>query len=576
MVYKIVKEMRNSMIKNGADIVLECLLEQGVDTVFGYPGGAILNVYDAFYKYSGKIRHILTSHEQGAAHAADGYARSTGKVGVCVATSGPGATNLVTGIATAYMDSVPIVAITCNVANNLLGKDSFQEVDIVGITMPVTKHNFLIKSAEDIAPTFRRAFKIAASGRPGPVLIDITKDATAGEAEYKKEIPERIDNYKLESDSADFDEVIGMIEKSERPFILAGGGIIAAGAAKQLHKFQKTIDAPVALATMGLGAFPASDPAFTGMIGMHGTKTSSLAIKHCDLLINIGSRFSDRVICNPKTFARRAKIVHIDVDRAEINKNIFTDAHLIGDAAAVLDELNKRLHKQKHTEWMGKISGWKEKYPMKYSGGGEFNPETIIKEIKRQAGDDSYLVTDVGQHQMWAAQFYGIEKPRHFLSSGGLGTMGYGVGAAIGAQSAHPDSVVVNISGDGCFHMNLQELSTAATQKLPIIDVIMNNNVLGMVRQWQRLFYGERFSQTTLNKPTDYDMVSKGLGANAFTVTNMDELKHAVSEALKTRNKPTVINCVINQDHNVLPMVPGGESIEEPILEITTDGKEVR
>ncbi len=564
------------MIKNGADIVLECLLEQGVDTVFGYPGGAILNVYDSFYKYSGKIRHILTSHEQGAAHAADGYARSTGKVGVCVATSGPGATNLVTGIATAYMDSIPMVAITCNVANNLLGKDSFQEVDIVGITMPVTKHNFLIKSADEIAPTFRRAFKIAASGRPGPVLIDITKDATAGEADYKKEIPERVDNYKIESDSAAFDKVIEMIEKAERPLIMAGGGIIASGASKELHKFQKTIDAPVTLATMGLGAFPASDPAFTGMIGMHGSKATSLAVKHCDLLINIGSRFSDRVICDPATFARRAKIVHIDVDRAEINKNILTDAYLIGDARAVLDELNKRLHKKKHGEWMSKIAGWKQKYPVKYKSDSEFNPETIVKEIKCQTGDDTYLVTDVGQHQMWAAQFFGIEKPRHFLSSGGLGTMGYGVGAAIGAQAAHPDSVVVNISGDGCFHMNLQELSTAATQKLPIIDVVMNNNVLGMVRQWQRLFYGERFSHTTLNKPTNYDMVAKGLGADAYTVTNIEELGKALSAALKNRTKPTVINCVINPDHAVLPMVPGGESIEEPILEITADGKEVR
>ncbi len=564
------------MIKNGADIVLECLLEQGVDTVFGYPGGAILNVYDSFYKYSGKIKHILTSHEQGAAHAADGYARSTGKVGVCVATSGPGATNLVTGIATAYMDSIPIVAITCNVANSLLGKDSFQEVDIVGITMPITKHNFLIKSADDIAPTIRRAFKIAASGRPGPVLIDITKDATGGSADYKKEIPERVDNYKIESDSAAFDKVIDMIEKSERPFIIAGGGIIAAGASKQLQKFHKLIDAPVTLATMGLGAIPSGDPAFTGLIGMHGSKTSSLAIKHCDLLINIGSRFSDRVICDPNTFARRAKIVHIDVDRAEINKNIFTDAHLIGDAAAVLDELNKRLHKQKHTEWMDKIARWKEKYPVCYKSDNSFNPETIIKEIKKSVGEEAYLVTDVGQHQMWAAQFFGVEKPRHFLSSGGLGTMGYGVGASIGAQVAHPDSIVVNISGDGCFHMNLQELSTAAANELPIIDVVMNNNVLGMVRQWQRLFYGERFSHTTLNKPTDYDMVSKGLGAEAFTVTSIEGLKKAMDAALKNRKTPTVINCVIDSDHAVLPMVPGGESIEEPILEITEDGKEVR
>lgn len=563
------------MMKNGADIVMECLLEQGVDTVFGYPGGTILNVYDAFYKYSHKIKHILTAHEQGAAHAADGYARSTGRTGVCFATSGPGATNLVTGIATAYMDSIPLIAVTCNVATNWLGKDTFQEVDIVGVTMPITKHNFLVKKASDIAPTFRKAFRIAASGRPGPVLIDITKDATAELADYEKKIPEKVDNYKIDSEVCDFERAIKLIEEAERPLIYAGGGIISSAASAELCKFQEMLDAPVTLSLMGLGAFPASNEAFTGMIGMHGTKTTSLAIKNCDLLIAVGARFSDRVICDPGTFARNAKVLHIDVDSAEIDKNIKTDAYIIGDAKAVLDELNKGLSKQKHPEWMKEIADWKAEYPVKYKGNEKFSPEDIIKTIKSAVDEDTYLVTDVGQHQIWAAQFFDVDKPRHFVTSGGLGTMGFGLGAAIGTQVANPDSTVINITGDGCFHMNLQELSTAAKEELPVIDVVMNNNVLGMVRQWQRLFYDNRFSNTTLNKHTNYDKVAEGLGANAFTVSNVEELKEALSEALKSKDKPTVINCLINQDHTVLPMVPGGQSIEEPILEIKEDGGEV-
>lgn len=556
------------MQKNGADIVMECLLEQGVDTVFGYPGGTILNVYDAFYKYSHKIRHILTAHEQGAAHAADGYSRSTGRTGVCFATSGPGATNLVTGIATAYMDSIPLIAVTCNVATSWLGKDTFQEIDIVGVTMPITKHNFLVKKAEDIAPTFRKAFKIANSGRPGPVLIDITKDATAMMADYESQIPEKVDNYKIESEVSDFDNAIELINNSERPLIYAGGGIILSGASDALKKLQVMIDSPVTLSLMALGAYPSSDEAFTGMIGMHGTKVTSLAVKNCDLLIAVGARFSDRVICDPKSFARNAKVIHIDVDKAEINKNIGTDAHIIGDAKAVLDELNKRLSKVRHPEWMKQIRDWKQEYPVVHKGDETFSPKEIIEEIKKNVGDDAYLVTDVGQHQIWSAQYFGVEKPRHFVSSGGLGTMGFGLGAAVGTQIANPESTVVNITGDGCFHMNLQELSTAAKECLPIIEVIMNNNVLGMVRQWQRLFYDERFSYTTLNKPTNYDKVAEGLGANAFTVNNIDELKAAIKAALESRNKPTVINCVVHQDHTVLPMVPGGQSIEEPILEI--------
>lgn len=555
----------------GADIVMECLLEQGVDTVFGYPGGSILNIYDAFYKYSDKIRHILTAHEQGAAHAADGYARSSGRVGVCFATSGPGATNLVTGIATAYMDSVPIVAITCNVATAWLGRDTFQEIDIVGVTMPITKHNFLVKRAEDIAPAIRRAFQIAASGRPGPVLIDITKDATANEAEFEKSIPEKIDNYTLSATAADIAEAVRLIEAAKRPLIYAGGGIIAAGASESLKKFRALTDAPITLSMMGIGGFPASDAAYTGMIGMHGSKVTSLAVRDCDLLIAVGARFSDRVICNPASFARRAKIIHIDVDRAEINKNVAVDHKLIGDAKAVLDELNKALKQQAHPDWMAQIAAWKQEYAPTARKSRTLTPQEIFEVIRTQTDENTFLCTDVGQHQIWAAQYYPVEKPRHFISSGGLGTMGFGLGAAIGTQVANPDSLVVNITGDGCFHMNVQELSTAVQQGLPIIEVVMNNNVLGMVRQWQRLFYGKRFSSTTLDKKTNYDMVAEGFGANAFTVTNKAEFAEAFRAACASADTPTVINCLIDKDETVLPMVPTGESIEEPILEMEID-----
>lgn len=555
----------------GADIVVECMLEQGVDTIFGYPGGTILNIYDSLYKYSDKIRHILTAHEQGAAHAADGYARSSGKTGVVFATSGPGATNLVTGIATSYMDSIPVVAVTCNVATPLLGKDTFQEIDIVGVTMPITKHNFLVKRAEDIAPTIRKAFQIAASGRPGPVLVDITKDATAAMAEYERVIPEKIDNYKVESSSGDFDAAVQMLCEAKRPLIYAGGGIIAANAAPELKKFQELMDSPLTLTTMGLGGFPASHPAFTGMIGMHGTKTTSLAVKNCDLLIAVGARFSDRVTCDTATFARNAKILQIDVDRAEINKNVKTDAHLVGDAKAVLAELVRRMSRQNHDEWMKQIAWWKAEFPVEHSRGDKLTAQCILETLHDYTEGDAIVATDVGQHQMWTAQFYSIDKPRHFISSGGLGTMGFGLGAAIGAQVANPDATVINVTGDGCFHMNLNELSTAAKEELPIIEVIMNNNVLGMVRQWQRLFYGKRFSQTTLDKKTDYDMVSRGLGANAFTVSTKTQLEEAVKAALACRNTPTVINCIIDPDQTVLPMVPSGKSIEDPILEITID-----
>ncbi len=552
----------------GADIVIECMLEQGVDTVFGYPGGSILNIYDSLYRYSDRITHILTSHEQGAAHAADGYARTSGKVGVVFATSGPGATNLVTGIATAMMDSVPIVAITCNVTTDLLGKDSFQEIDIVGVTTPITKHNFLVKSAEDIAPTIRRAFKIARSGRPGPVLVDITKDATGNMCEFEPEIQDTSVERKIESDENAFKAAIELIESAKRPLIYAGGGVIAAEAAEELKRFRARIDSPVTLSLMGLGAFPASDKAFTGMIGMHGTKTTSLAISECDLLIAVGARFSDRVTCNIQTFAPNAKVLHIDTDRAEIDKNVKTDHSIIGDAKLVLERLAKTVKQQHHDEWMNKIYEWEGEYPIHKPYDGVFTPQCIMETVNAAIGRDSIATTDVGQHQMWAAQYLMVERPRKFITSGGLGTMGFGLGAAIGAQVANPDYVVVNITGDGCFHMNMQELATAAKYDLPVIDVIINNNVLGMVRQWQNLFYDKRFSNTTLDKKTDYELVAKGMGANAFTSTNKEELEKAMAAAVANRKTPSVINCIIDSDDFVLPMVPAGKSISDPILNI--------
>ena len=552
----------------GADIVIECMLEQGVDTVFGYPGGSILNIYDSLYRYSDRITHILTSHEQGAAHAADGYARTSGKVGVVFATSGPGATNLVTGIATAMMDSVPIVAITCNVTTDLLGKDSFQEIDIVGVTTPITKHNFLVKSAEDIAPTIRRAFKIARSGRPGPVLVDITKDATGNMCEFEPEIQDTSVERKIESDENAFKAAIELIESAKRPLIYAGGGVVAAEAAEELKRFREKIDSPVTLSLMGLGAFPASDKAFTGMIGMHGTKTTSLAISECDLLIAVGARFSDRVTCNIQTFAPNAKVLHIDTDRAEIDKNVKTDNSIIGDAKLVLERLAKTVKQQHHDEWMNKIYEWEGEYPIHKPYDGVFTPQCIMETVNAAIGRDSIATTDVGQHQMWAAQYLMVERPRKFITSGGLGTMGFGLGAAIGAQVANPDYVVVNITGDGCFHMNMQELATAAKYDLPVIDVIINNNVLGMVRQWQNLFSDTRFSNTTLDKKTDYELVAKGMGANAFTATNKEELEKAMAAAVADRKTPSVINCIIDSDDFVLPMVPAGKSISDPILNI--------
>ncbi len=544
----------------GSQIVMECLLEQGVDTVFGYPGGTILNIYDELYKYSDKIKHYLTSHEQGAAHAADGYARATGKVGVVMATSGPGATNLVTGIATAYMDSVPMVAITANVVLPLLGKDTFQEVDIAGVTMPITKHGYIVKNVADLAPTLRKAFAIARSGRPGPVLVDITKDVTAAKTEfvpaepYELEIPVRFDD-------EDIKKAIELIESSERPYIYTGGGTVISGASKELHTFAKLIDAPVCDTLMGKGGFDGTDPLYTGMIGMHGTKTSNFGVSKCDLLIAVGARFSDRVVGNASKFAAGAKVLHIDIDPAEINKNIKTDAAVIGDVKEILSILNEKLTKQSHPEWIAQINAYKEQYPLKYDENTLTCP-FVIEKLYEVTKGKAIVTTDVGQHQMWAAQFYKYTEPRTFLSSGGLGTMGYGLGACIGAKVGRPEKCVVNIAGDGCFRMNMNELATASRYDIPIIQIVINNSVLGMVRQWQTLFYGGRYSNTVLTDKVDFCKVAEGLGCKAYRVTKTDEVESVLTEAIASK-APCMIEVVIDSDDKVFPMVPAGAAIEE-------------
>ena len=544
---------------NGSRIVIECLKEQGVDTVFGYPGGAILNIYDELYKHSDEIFHVLTSHEQGAAHAADGYARATGKVGVCMATSGPGATNLVTGIATAYMDSVPVVAITANVTLPLLGKDSFQEVDIAGITMPITKHSFIVKDVKELASTIRRAFAIARSNRPGPVLVDITKDVTAAVCEYVREEPVLMPA-RSDYTEQDIDDAIAMIKASRKPFIYLGGGAIISGASKEVAEFAKKIDSPVCDTLMGKGAFDGTSDLYTGMIGMHGTKTSNIGVSQCDLLIALGGRFSDRVISNSKTFATNAKILQIDVDAAEINKNIKTDKAIVGDLKEVLVKINKKLKKQDHKEWIEHVLQLKKDLPLTYSKDRLTCPY-IIEQLYEATGGKAIITTDVGQHQMWAAQFYKYTEPRTFLSSGGLGTMGYGLGASIGAKFGRPDKTVVNIGGDGCFRMNMNELATASRYNVPIIQIVINNHVLGMVRQWQTLFYGKRYSQTVLEDAVDYCKVAEGLGCMAIRVTKKEEVMPALKKALKA-GKPVVIDCLIEEDDKVFPMVPGGQPIE--------------
>ena len=545
----------------GAEIVIECLKEQGVDTVFGYPGGAILNVYDALYKHRNEIKHILTSHEQGAAHAADGYARATGKVGVCFATSGPGATNLVTGIATACMDSIPVVAITCNVGVSLLGKDSFQEIDIAGITMPITKHNYIVKDVTKLADTIRKAFQIARSGRPGPVLIDIPKDVTANKADYEKQVIEPYKPVCSNISEEEIDQAVRMIQKAKRPYVFVGGGAILAGASEELKKFVDKVDAPVTDSLMGKGAFPGTDGRYTGMLGMHGTKTSNFGVSECDLLIVIGARFSDRVTGNTKSFAKHAKILQFDVDPAEMNKNVLITAGVTGDVRETLKLVNQKLEQQSHPEWLEKIQAYKSMYPLKY------HPETlngpfIIEEIYRQTKGDAVIVTEVGQHQMWAAQHYKYTKPRTLLTSGGLGTMGYGLGAALGAKSGCPDKTVVNIAGDGCFRMNMHEIATAVRHQIPIIEVVVNNHVLGMVRQWQNLFYEQRYSATILNDGVDFVKLAEAMGAVGIRATTREEFRQAFSEALEL-GKPVLIDCIIDSDDKVWPMVAPGAAISE-------------
>jgi len=549
---------------NGAEILVECLLEQGVDTIFGFPGGAVLNIYDALYKYQGKIRHILTSHEQGAAHAADGYARASGKVGVCLATSGPGATNLVTGIATAYMDSVPVVAITGNVPLNLLGKDSFQEVDITGITMPITKHNFIVKDVNDLADIVRRAFKIAREGRPGPVLIDIPKDITAQKAEYVKKEPQPIErSVRFISDDA-VKEAIDLLNNSEKPLIYAGGGVSASYACEELLELAEKLQSPVTLSLMGMGAFPSTHELYTGMVGMHGTKTSNMAVTECDLLVAIGARFSDRVVSKLERFAPNAKILHIDVDAAEINKNIRSECHIIGDVKEVLTRINKDIVTRDRSKWLGYIKELKEKYPLGRDSEG-LTPQFILDKIYEITKGDAIIATEVGQHQIWTAQYYKFTKPRTLITSGGLGTMGFGLGASIGAQIARPDKRVINIAGDGSYRMNLNELATAVEYNLPIVEVIMNNHALGMVRQWQNMFYDKRFSQSTLDRATDFVKLAEAFGARGFNLTKKEDTERILTEALSL-NRPVVINCEIDRDLKVWPMVPPGAPLEEVLV----------
>ena len=553
------------MLLNGSEILVECLKEQGVDTIFGYPGGAVLNIYDALYKHSSEIRHILTSHEQGAAHAADGYARATGKVGVCLATSGPGATNLVTGIATAYMDSVPMVAITGNVGVSLLGKDSFQEIDIAGVTMPITKHNFIVKDVTQLADTMRRAFKIAKSGRPGPVLVDITKNVTATETEYEPMAPAEVARVSDTICEYALKEAAELINAAKKPMIFVGGGAVISEAAEEVKELVEKLDAPICDSLMGKGAMDGTDEHYTGMLGMHGTKTSNLAVTQCDLLIAIGARFSDRVAGNAKKFAPNAKIVHIDVDPAEINKNVTIYTAVIGDVKEVLSRLNPMINKTEHKEWMAHIAEMKEKFPPKYNESKLTGPY-IMETLYKVTNGDAVVTTEVGQHQMWAAQYYKYTAPRTFITSGGLGTMGYGLGACIGAKVARPDKTVVNIAGDGCFRMNMNEIATATRYNIPIIQMVFNNHVLGMVRQWQNLFYGQRYSYTTLNDCVDFVKLAEAMGAKAYRVTKKEEVEPVLKEAISL-NIPVVIDFQIESDDKVWPMIAPGGGNEEVFSE---------
>ncbi|MBO5557152.1 biosynthetic-type acetolactate synthase large subunit [Ruminococcus sp.] len=558
---------------NGSDVIVECLLEQGVDTIFGYPGGAVLNIYDALYKYSDKIRHVITAHEQAACHAADGYSRSTGRTGVVLATSGPGATNLVTGIATAYMDSVPLIAITGNVTRNLLGLDSFQEVDICGITMPVTKHNYIVKDPAKLPEIIREAFRIANEGRKGPVLIDIPKDITAAMIEYEKQEPLKSEYHDPDTTEAEIAEAAELIKNCERPFIYAGGGVVAADAVDEMKELVRKCNAPVALSLMGQCAYDNSAENYIGMLGMHGTKAAAKAVSNCDLMIVLGSRFSDRVLCNPNTFAKNAHIIHIEIDPAEIGKNISVYHHVTGDVKHAIARLNELLPDMQHPEWYNEVMGWKRDYEVHMQPierEDEVLPDQVIAELDRLTDGKAIISTEVGQHQMWAAQYYNFKCPRSFASSGGLGTMGYGLGAAIGCKVGNPDRTVVNIAGDGSFFMNCNELSSLAKHKLPVIELVFENDVLGMVRQWQRLFYGKRFSQTNIERGTDFMKLAEAFGIEGVRITKKDEITDGLKKALEyaAAGRPVLVDVVINKDVNVLPMVPAGADVSQPIMEI--------
>ena len=545
---------------SGAEMVVRSLIDQGVKQVFGYPGGAVLDIYDALHTVGG-IDHVLVRHEQAAVHMADGLARATGEVGVVLVTSGPGATNAITGIATAYMDSVPMVAITCNVGVSLLGKDSFQEIDIAGITTPITKHNFIVKDVGKLAETIRRAFCIAQKGRPGPVLVDIPKDVTVNKAEFCPVTVERKVRRSEDITEEALDQAAELIQKSKKPYIFVGGGAVISEASGELMEFVEKVQAPVTDSLMGKGAFDGNHKLYTGMLGMHGTKTSNYGVSECDLLIAVGVRFSDRVIGNAKKFARNAKILQFDIDPAEINKNILTDAHIIGDIKEILIQLNQKITQQEHKEWLDKILEYKEKYPLRYSDAGLSGPY-IIEEIYRQTKGDAVIVTEVGQHQMWAAQFYRYSRPRTLITSGGLGTMGYGLGAAIGAQMANRKKQVVNIAGDGCFRMNMNEIATAVRQKLPLIQVVVNNHVLGMVRQWQTLFYEQHYSATVLNDSVDFVKLAEAMGAKGIKAATREEFQQAFAEALESES-PVLIDCIVDSDDKVWPMVAPGRAISE-------------
>lgn len=553
------------MLLTGAEILIKSLVDEGVDTIFGYPGGAVLNIYDALYKYKDQINHVLTCHEQGASHAADGYSRATGKVGVCLATSGPGATNLVTGIATAYMDSIPVVAITGNVAKPLLGKDSFQEVDIAGITMPITKHNYIVKDVNDLQGIIREAFYIAQEGRPGPVLIDIPKDVTANKAEYEKIIPKEITRKSKYITEKALKDAVELINNSERPFIYAGGGVTLSEASRELIEFAEKINAPVSTSLMCVSSFPGDHKLCTGMIGMHGTKASNISATKCDLLITLGARFSDRVI-SEQNHIKNAKILQIDIDPAEVNKNIKVDSCIIGDLKVALEKLIPLIDEKKNTEWINFVNDLKANTQKSVNEDNELTPELLFDKLNKLNDGSFVLTTEVGQHQMWASQYFNFKQDRSFISSGGLGTMGYGLGAAIGAQTGRPDRRVFNIAGDGSFGMNFNELITAVKNHLPIIEIVMNNNCLGMVRQWQNFFYEARYSETTLNRPIDYVKLAESLGAKGFRISRKDEIDDVLKQAIESKS-PVLIEYLINTDKKVFPMVAPGAPINEIISE---------